>query len=315
MTIMMKKATNRNWYVSYPLSVLTIIIVSLLSLTNHICVLCEQYTFDYGPKGYQNKYPFTTIKTSLSSRSLQTAEAKCDPVGARYKCTISTQLNENNDNDATNKTGAYTALTIYTECDLDDDIGFDFRRSNNCDCEAHVHRVLANGTSPMDKYCPCIICTKGFGNNPISIDCTPWDHIAAANAALVNASGTSRDTASTTSTNATQYPDSIIMNTCSSLDCGMACNGTCRIDCDNSDQSCPFCSNNPNNTEPPQQAATTADAAGSAGAVTASSDGGSGEMQNYDGKPIHSHSYMITTTTSYTISTILLSMLFLLMKY
>lgn len=261
--------------------------VLLFVATCPTVVFSEVYTFDYVPPP-QDDFPFTTSSTVLggSQRILQTGQTTCDPVGARFKCTTSTTLSESNDNDPNNKTGAYTVLTVYTECDLDSQNLFNFRKAHHCDCEAHVHRVRADGTSPMDKYCPCIVCTDGFGNNPVSIDCSPWD---AVNAAANNGTNTttnrrhlqqSTGSATNTTTANSTYPDSIIINTCSSLDCGLGCNGTCRIDCAYSDASCNFCKNNPNNTIPP----TNPGGSGSAAAQPNSDD----PLTNYDGKPRYS---------------------------
>lgn len=234
---------------------------------------------------------YSTLIFSNEHRSLQTKPTTCYNVGAKFQCEIFTTLSESNstNNDNITQTGAYTNLTITTLCDLNDDIGFDFRKADNCNCEVLVSRSLANGTALQPKYCPCLICSEGFGNNPVSIDCSGWDNYIPSpstnttiNTTDTNTSSPITDTKqgnSTTTTNSStsvdgnttseSYIDSIIINSCSSLDCGLACNGTCRIDCATSDQACSFCSNNPNNTEPPAVASSPSSGSGGGGTARA----------------------------------------------
>lgn len=46
-------------------------------------------------------------------------------------------------------------------------------------------------------------------------------------------------------TNATVYPDPYLFQTCTSIDCGGNCNGTCSVGCSESGVACPFCEASP----------------------------------------------------------------------
>ena len=94
-------------------------------------------------------------------------------------------------------------LDLRVECDLDSQIAADFRRAANCACGVAVTDV-ATGEA---KNCQCQVCPFGFGDSPVSIECA----------------------------------DDFVIGECTSLDCGFACNGTCRFDCANSGPECAFC--------------------------------------------------------------------------
>jgi hypothetical protein len=242
-------------------------------------VTAEIYTMEWGPQA-GNEFPFSSVVANdpRYGRLLQAGGTTCDPVGDRFACTTTTIIRQNPDDttaagegDADNSTlvqrnSSMTELTIYTECDFDSQIKFDFRRSANCKCSAHVHRVLENGTSAPDKYCPCLICAAGFGDSPVSIDCSPWDNV---NSSIIENEWATETVAEQS---VEQRPDSLIVGECSSLDCGMGCNGTCRLDCATSDTSCPFCSNNPAN-QPTASPYT----------PNSTTDGGADPLTNFDG--------------------------------
>mmetsp|Transcript_15938 Transcript_15938/g.20826 ORF Transcript_15938/g.20826 Transcript_15938/m.20826 type:complete len:233 (+) Transcript_15938:202-900(+) len=101
--------------------------------------------------------------------------------------------------------GSSAEVAIVVECPLESQVGFDFRRAVGCSCGARV--TPSNGVS---KDCPCIVCPFGFGTAPISVDCTMRE-------------------------------DPYIISTCTFMDCGFSCNGTCEFDCSNSGPSCTFC--------------------------------------------------------------------------
>mmetsp|Transcript_19190 Transcript_19190/g.41255 ORF Transcript_19190/g.41255 Transcript_19190/m.41255 type:complete len:240 (+) Transcript_19190:119-838(+) len=105
--------------------------------------------------------------------------------------------------------GDLAQVQVRVTCPLDSQTAFDFRRAVGCGCGA---RVTKNGEF---KDCPCIVCPMGFGTSPVSIDCTDKE-------------------------------DPFIISTCSFLDCGFGCNGTCEFSCKESGPSCSFCANNPN---------------------------------------------------------------------
>lgn len=280
-------------------------VLSYISFTNNIkFVSSESYEVQWGPKT-NNGFAFSSIKPSTSNingngRMLQGGETSCDPVGSKFVCTTSTTLHANiGDNSS-----SYTDISVYTECDLDSQIKFDFRRASNCKCEAHIHTVLVDGTATPDKYCACTICAQGFGNTPVSIDCSAWANITNTNSTApsnnsTNVTSTGNVTAEESmeedTTNSTM-PDAIIIDECTSLDCGMNCNGECRLDCDSSGELCEFCSNNPANqpTMVPISNNTVED----------------DPLANFDGKSINSESTSNSIIVSYQLNTLLYMMSF-----
>jgi hypothetical protein len=234
----------------------------------------DHYTLEWGPQ-VGNSFPFSSIETN-SGRSLQTKDSLCAAKEKRFICTTESVIEEKAADGASNK--SYTLLTIQTECDFALENQFNFRKATNCICEANVHRVLQDGTSPPDKVCPCAVCAEGFGDAPVAIDCTEWEAYSsnstngttttgdddAGNSTTVDAGN------STTAVQSAEQIDSLVSSQCSSLDCGLSCNGTCRLDCANSDSSCKFCQNNPANLP-------------NGTAVTNRTDD---PLANFDGKPI-----------------------------
>ena len=104
--------------------------------------------------------------------------------------------------------GTFSDLDFSVNCAFDSQIAFDYRRSSNCFCSAVVK---SSNASEPPKDCACTVCPLGFGDTPVNIDC-------------------GNDT---------------VISTCTNLDCGFGCNGTCSFDCTNSGPECRFCSNNP----------------------------------------------------------------------
>jgi hypothetical protein len=202
----------------------------------------DHYTLQWGPQ-VNNAFPFASVETT-DGRVLQTSgDPFCSAVEQRFKCTTQTTIQENADDGISNS--SYTELTIETECDFAMENQFNFRKASNCECEAHVHRVLPDGSSPPDKYCPCAVCAEGFGDAPVAIDCSAWEYMNLTDTSnITNTDGTN---GTDTVQQSAEQVDSLIVSQCSSLDCGLSCNGTCRLDCANSDSSCKFCSNNPEN--------------------------------------------------------------------
>ena len=132
--------------------------------------------------------------------SLNATTDTCKVVGAGIRCDIQTVVKGGGDK---------VDLRIQVDCPLDSQIAFDFRRASGCQCGAAVKH-----SDGKETFCPCIVCPLGFGNSPISIDCSMKE-------------------------------DPFIVASCSNLDCGFGCNGTCEFNCRNSGQSCPYCEDNP----------------------------------------------------------------------
>jgi hypothetical protein len=133
-----------------------------------------------------------------------------------------------------------TTIAVEVECDLDAQIAFDFRSASNCWCQA---TVTPGDASRTPKACPCTVCHPDWGNNPVHIDCSGWEENGG------GAEGSAQEQA--LEDEAPAVPDPYVVQTCTSLDCAAACNGTCRLDCSVSDGSCPFCENNPANAPTP----------------------------------------------------------------
>jgi hypothetical protein len=119
----------------------------------------------------------------------------------------------------------FADVTVSFSCFLDAQTGFDYRRSRDCQCTA---TIVPSETDRLTKTCPCSICPQGFGDSPIAIDCTKYDEDP-------DETGI----------------DPFVIDKCSSLDCGFACNGTCAFDCQEAGEECRFCANNTEPTSAP----------------------------------------------------------------
>ena len=133
--------------------------------------------------------------------SINATTDTCKVVGAGIRCDVQSVISSDD--------GDRADVRIQVNCPLDSQLAFDFRRAHGCACGAAVKHF-----DGREKFCPCIVCPLGFGNSPISIDCSMRE-------------------------------DPFIVGTCSYLDCGFGCNGTCEFSCKNSGPSCTFCANNP----------------------------------------------------------------------
>jgi hypothetical protein len=267
-------------------SFLFTIVATLLLQSVTVVLSSELYTLEWGPQ-VNNKFPFASIESSTNlGRKLQVKDSICSAVEERFKCVTESTIHENGDDGTSNS--SYTVLTIETICDFGLENQFNFRTANNCVCEANVHRVLQDGTSPPDKVCPCAVCAEGFGDAPVAVDCSAWDLVANstnttnATTPVLDGINSTADGLNTTDGNTTtalessEQPviDSLVVSQCSSLDCGLSCNGTCRLDCAHSDSSCEFCSNNPANV---------LNGTGTNDTLANRTDD---PLTNYDGKPI-----------------------------
>uniref|UniRef100_A0A7S2YDH6 GPI anchored protein n=1 Tax=Entomoneis paludosa TaxID=265537 RepID=A0A7S2YDH6_9STRA len=157
-------------------------------------------TFD---KRGGSKLPERKLQLDVGTlSSINATTDTCTGNGAELECYIDTVISADD--------GTSAQVEVQVTCNLESQTAFDFRRATGCSCGARVTHTNGN-----QKNCPCIVCPFGFGNAPISIDCT-------------------------------EDEDPFIISTCSYLDCGFACNGTCEFSCKNSGPSCSFCANNPN---------------------------------------------------------------------
>lgn len=174
-------------------------------------------------------------------------------------------------------TGDMIVVQFSARCDADSQIRFNYQRAANCQCSALV--TTPDGKPP--KRCPCTVCQAGFGDVPVNVDCTQYEEEYLA--ALANGADTSSVTSTTrsadqvtdsvviddtpgtakiddtpgtakiddsvavgnTSNLETQQPITTpyVVGTCTSIDCGAACNGTCDLNCANAGTACPYCAN------------------------------------------------------------------------
>lgn len=118
-------------------------------------------------------------------------------------------------------------------CDADSQVRFNYQNANNCQCSARV-TAPDGGT----KNCACSVCNAGFGDLPVRVDCTQYEE-----AYLNGTSGVTSTTRSggTAPVGNVLEPTPFLVGTCTSLDCGGACNGTCNVNCANSGTACPYC--------------------------------------------------------------------------
>jgi hypothetical protein len=145
-----------------------------------------------------------TSTTNVNTPDLTAATDICTIVSPNFICEETIRI------DADDLSFSDVKLTF--GCKLDSGFAFDYRRSNGCVCQA---TITHSDTTRPSKVCPCSICPAGFGESPLAIDCTEFDE--------------------------DPETDPFIIDRCSSLDCGFACNGTCAFDCEESGEECEFC--------------------------------------------------------------------------
>jgi hypothetical protein len=212
----------------------------------------EQYSFDFSDFANPTISQPGKDMEPLSHRMLQ--GASCGFEGDKLLCEHAFEVTgQNNDK---------IVIQFTARCDADSQVKFNYQRAANCQCQAMV--ASQDGSPP--KICPCTVCQAGFGDVPVNVDCTLYeaDYLAAkGNTAtsttrsgdLVTDSVAIDDTAgtatiddpaagnSTASGNETTLITPYVVGTCTSIDCGAACNGTCDLNCANSGTACPYCEN------------------------------------------------------------------------
>jgi hypothetical protein len=212
----------------------------------------EQYSFDLSD--FANPTISQPGKDMQPFRHRLLQDANCSFEGDRLVCDHAFEV-EGSD-------GAKFIIQFTATCDADSQVKFNYQRAANCQCGAMVSSL--DGTPP--KYCPCTVCQAGFGDVPVNVDCTQYeDDYLAALANNTNASGATStvrsndlvtdsvaldDTAGTariddpaTSNETKPITSPYVVGTCTSIDCGGSCNGTCDLNCANSGTACPYCEN------------------------------------------------------------------------
>jgi hypothetical protein len=202
------------------------------------------------------------LQTSTGNTADLNATSDVCSYGARLTCGFQTTYTSTGMGSANGTTGdgsggSYSNVSFNFNCDFDSQIAGDFRVAQNCACGVSVS---PSDPKIMPKTCACSICPKGFGPASIAIDCTAYDGNMTEDQAFI-------DKYFGGSPQLTADMDPFIVDTCSSFDCGFACNGTCKYSCEDSPSECEFCAN----ANPPTPAPT-GDGAGGSGALGAGSN-------------------------------------------
>jgi hypothetical protein len=217
----------------------------------------EQYSFDFSnaksPVLAQQGVPL------LTRMLIDPAEDPCYYEGPYLVCNYGFEVgNEVN----------LTTVTFQARCDIDPTVAFDYRKASGCICQAIVTNPLSPGGGGA-KTCPCTICQAGFGDTPINVDCSSLggsgneetSEMTASNATMLAASNETMPASNDTVSDSVALPatrhvgrrrrlqndttappnDPYIFDTCTSVDCSGACNGTCALNCDTSGAACSYC--------------------------------------------------------------------------
>jgi hypothetical protein len=186
-------------------------LVLLLLAAEAALVTSQQYNFHlfdkvpYVEMG-NGEMRFLQSTTNVNTPDLAAANDICSVQAPNFICEDTIRIDADD--------LSFTDVKLTFGCQLDSGAAFDYRRGQNCACQADITH---SDTDRPSKSCPCSICPAGFGESPIAIDCTKYDN----------------DT----------VIDPFIIYRCSSLDCGFGCNGTCAFNCEDSGPECEFCAN------------------------------------------------------------------------
>jgi hypothetical protein len=218
----------------------------------------DQYSFDFSnaksPVLSQQGVPL------LTRLLIDPAQDPCYYQGANLVCNYGFEVG-NAEN--------LTTVTFEARCDIDPTVAFDYRKASGCSCRALVTNPLSVGGT---KTCPCTICQAGFGDTPINVDCSSVGGEetsamaanetmvpAVSNETMMDSNETMSDSNETMTdgvtdsvalpstrhrhlqTGSAQPQDPFIFDTCTSVDCSGACNGTCALNCDESGPACSYC--------------------------------------------------------------------------
>lgn len=224
--------TNKNETIT-TMKLTTPLLLSLIATA----VKAEEYSFDFS----KANDPIVNAPGQLPTRMLFDDDEPCFFEGAKLVCRYSF---------VTTGSIGDTKIDFEARCDANSQTKFDFRAAANCGCQA---RVEVPGQPP--KTCPCTVCQAGFGKNPINVDCSMYEdqqddqsttapEVTDSIKVIPEVSDSVKLPDDTTA--ATQPPQvsPYVVNTCTSLDCSAACNGTCALNCANSEEACIFCANN-----------------------------------------------------------------------
>ena len=173
-----------------------------------------------------------------SLRDLQTASNPCYLEGAYLVCNYGYEMQgQTYDKESDTTFPTTTSVAFQAKCVADANIGFDYRRSTSCACQATVTKTESDTkTVYSQQNCPCQVCAAELGDSPIHINCTEAQDVAIESTEQTIGAAFGSATSTTTST-------SFIVQNCTSVDCFGYCNSTCSLNCDNSTgiPPCDFC--------------------------------------------------------------------------
>jgi hypothetical protein len=235
----------------------TFLVLLLFSFT----VTAELYSFELGD--FVNPKISPPGQETFRHRLLQDGAA-CGFKGDKLVCDHAYEVDAG--------TGDMITVQFHAICDADAQVKFNYQRAANCQCNATVS--TKDGKPP--KTCPCTICQAGFGDLPVTVDCTNYEE---------------DDTDVTTP---------YIVGTCTSLDCGAVCNGTCERNCTNAGADCPYCTTETPSTAPTSGPPSSQPASESSSSSSAGSSVRSSVSPSFDpsSMPASSRSKQPTKTTS-----------------
>lgn len=196
----------------------------------------QELTFDFA-----NRHLTSASLDGQPVRDLQSNPCRLE--GPYLVCDYGYELQgQTYDAESDTKFPTLTSVAFQAKCVADANIGFDYRRSTSCSCQATVNTTeAATGNLYSLKYCPCQVCAAELGDSPIHINCTEAQDMATQSAEETTTTGSEFGGATTTMTASTST--TFIVQTCSSVDCFGYCNSTCSLNCDNSTgiPPCEFC--------------------------------------------------------------------------
>jgi hypothetical protein len=215
------------------------LMIMIASMVSPVVVLAKDVTLDFGSGP---RYLQTTTDST----------PECGFDDDKLICSQTTVFEFN---------GTFTEISFTAVCKADSNFPFDYRRARNCGCLATITN------DEHTKQCPCTVCAAGFGDNPVNIDCSsataaPIDDSSGGGSGNSTATPIDDSSSSAGGGNSTAGSavlsdeldrfrylqdegnitvDPFVIGKCVSLDCSNACNGTCGISCEYSDNQCPYC--------------------------------------------------------------------------
>ena len=201
----------------------------------------QELTFDFA-----NRHLRSASLDGIPVRDLQSSSNPCRLEGPYLVCDYGYEIQgQTYDEGSDTILPTLTSVAFQAKCVADANIGFDYRRSASCSCQATVTKTdLATENVLSQQYCPCQVCAAELGDSPIHINCTEAQDVATQSAEEPSTTGSQFGGATTaTATTTATTSASFIVQNCTSVDCFGYCNSTCSLNCDNTTgiPPCDFC--------------------------------------------------------------------------